>query len=88
MEIIKYIHNAEGKKTGAILDFENLKENAISNFTAMLENFVYININQLSETKSNKEESLSALEKLQKKDIFKNINDPIQWQKDLRNEWE
>jgi len=88
MEIIKYIHNSEGKKTGAILNFEDLKENSITYFTNMLENFVYVNINQFTETENNKEKLLSALEKLQKKDIFKNIDDPVQWQKDLRDEWE
>lgn len=38
--------------------------------------------------KETKKENLKMLfKKIQQKNIFKKINDPIQWQKELRNEW-
>ena len=40
-----------------------------------------------SDAKSGKKALLDAFLKLQEKDIFKRIDDPVKWQKQLRNEW-
>jgi len=37
---------------------------------------------------SKKEQLKSLFNQLQAKDIFRKIDDPVKWQKDLRNEWE
>ena len=37
---------------------------------------------------SNKERLLKAFTEAQKADLFKDIEDPSQWQRDLRNKWE
>lgn len=41
-----------------------------------------------SEAKTGKKALLNAFFKLQEKDIFKRITNPVKWQKQLRNEWE
>lgn len=39
-------------------------------------------------TSSNKEALKNAFEKLQKHQVFDNIENPTSWKKQLRNEWE
>jgi hypothetical protein len=37
---------------------------------------------------SKKEKLRAILKKMQEKDIFRSIPNPVEWQKRLRNEWE
>jgi hypothetical protein len=37
---------------------------------------------------SKKEKLRAILKKMQEKDIFRSISNPVEWQKRLRNEWE
>ncbi len=37
---------------------------------------------------SNREKLLRALKKAQEADLFKDIDDPVEWQRRLRNEWD
>ncbi len=40
------------------------------------------------EVSNDKEELLEAFREIQKLDVFSEINDTVEWQKQLRNEWE
>lgn len=37
---------------------------------------------------SNREELLRAVKRAQKANVFKEIDDPVEWQKKLRDEWD
>jgi hypothetical protein len=37
---------------------------------------------------SKKEKLRAVLKKMQEKDIFRSVSNPVEWQKRLRNEWE
>ena len=89
MQTINYIYNSEGKKTGVFLNYDNLNEKEVINFEKILKQFITLDMNKLSVTKKNINNSfIEAIKNLQKNDIFKKIEDPVKWQKEIRNEWE
>jgi hypothetical protein len=55
-------------------------ENAVAHVTVTLET--------PEETKAKKERLFAAFEKMQKANLFRDIDDPVEWQKKLRDEWE
>ena len=88
MQTINYIYNSEGKKTGVFLNYDNLNEKEVINFEKILKQFITLDMNKLSVTKKNiKKSFIEAIKNLQKNDIFKKIEDPVKWQKEIRNEW-
>jgi len=49
---------------------------------------VVVNITTPEETTTKKERLLAAFRNAQKADVFRSIEDPSEWQRKLRDEWE
>ena len=49
---------------------------------------VVVNITSPEEKKEKKERLLAAFRNAQKADVFRNIDDPSEWQRKLRDEWD
>ena len=60
-------------------EFEDY-DNAVAHVTVTLETDDY--------KKAKKEKLFAVLEKMQKSNMFKDIENPVEWQRKLRDEWE
>jgi ABC-type thiamine transport system substrate-binding protein len=49
---------------------------------------VVVQVETSDNTAARKERLLAAFKKLQEADVFRNIKDPVEWQRKLRDEWE
>lgn len=49
---------------------------------------VVVTVQSSEEKLAKKERLFAALKEMQKADIFRNIEDPVEWQRKLRDEWE
>jgi len=77
------------------IEFETQAENGIIKIPPQFSDFdnskiriIILTKEEDVEYKSKKQKLKSLFKQLEKKDIFRKINDPVKWQKDLRNEWE
>ena len=55
-------------------------DNAVAHVTVTLET--------PEETKAKKDKLFAVFEKMQKANLFREIEDPVEWQRKLRDEWE
>ncbi|MEQ1604417.1 MAG: hypothetical protein ABL999_06065 [Pyrinomonadaceae bacterium] len=49
---------------------------------------VVVTVESIEEKLAKKERLFAALRKVQEADVFRNIEDPSEWQRKLRDEWE
>ncbi|MGB7208692.1 MAG: hypothetical protein WBD27_08530 [Pyrinomonadaceae bacterium] len=49
---------------------------------------VVVTVQSSEEKLAKKERLFAALKEMQKADIFRNIEDPVEWQRKLRDEWD
>lgn len=49
---------------------------------------VVVTVQSTEDMLAKKERLLAAMKEMQKTDIFRNIEDPVEWQRKLRDEWE
>lgn len=75
-----------------VLEFQTYVKNGI---IKILDNYPLYNNRKVKvimllqeEVSSDKDELLDAFREIQKLDVFSEIKDTVEWQKQLRNEWE
>ena len=75
-----------------VLEFQTYVKNGI---IKILDNYPLYNNRKVKvimllqeEVSSDKDELLDAFHEIQKLDVFSEIKDTVEWQKQLRNEWE
>jgi predicted nucleic acid-binding Zn-ribbon protein len=49
---------------------------------------VVVTLETIEESKTKKEKLFAAFKKAQKANLFKDIEDPVEWQRKLRDEWD
>ena len=49
---------------------------------------VVVNVESSDDIAEKKERLFAAFKELQEADVFRNIEDPVEWQRKLRQEWE
>ena len=49
---------------------------------------VTVTLKTIEDKKERKERLFAVLEKMKETDIFRDIDDPVEWQRKLRDEWE
>ncbi len=49
---------------------------------------VVVSVTTPEQTKAKKQRLLAAFRNVQKADVFRDIEDPSEWQRNLRNEWD
>jgi ABC-type thiamine transport system substrate-binding protein len=49
---------------------------------------VVVKVESSDDTAAKKERLFAAFKKLQEADVFRNIEDPVEWQRKLRDEWD
>lgn len=79
MSLIEFTTKIEHGVIHLPKEFEDY-ENAIAHVTVTIET--------TDEKKAKKEKLFAVLEKMQKSNMFQDIENPVEWQRKLRDEWE
>lgn len=79
MDSLEFTTKIEDGVTHLPKEFEEY-ENAVAHVTVTLET--------PEDVKRKKENLLKAFKKAQKAGLFAEIGDPVEWQRELRNEWD